>query len=153
LTGKTWLQPVYLSTQPPESLIPPGHGYQQRETLRRFQLVRQIKGIDDGPPIDVIVDFLMPKDAVIVKNKPPLIDDFAVQRASGAELALQFNELVAISGTMPGGGPRRSNPLLPLSGRPGWAVQFNMVYLPPPPPPPPLGRLACALQRQINAYC
>lgn len=41
---------------------------------------------------------------MIVKNKPPLIDDFAVQRASGAELALQFNELVAISGTMPDGG-------------------------------------------------
>jgi hypothetical protein len=81
-----------------------GHGYQQREKLRRFQLVRQIEGSDGGPPIDVIVDFLMPKDAVIVKNKPPLVDKFAVQRASGAELALQFHELVAISGTMPGGG-------------------------------------------------
>ncbi|WP_457322601.1 nucleotidyl transferase AbiEii/AbiGii toxin family protein [Roseateles sp. P5_E11] len=85
-----------------ESLM--GRGYHQREHLKRFQLVRQIEGADGGPPIDVIVDFLMPKDAVIVKNKPPLIDDFAVQRASGAELALQYNELVAISGTMPGGG-------------------------------------------------
>lgn len=85
-----------------ESLM--GHGYHQREHLKRFQLVRQIEGADGGPPIDVIVDFLMPKDAVIIKNKPPLIDDFAVQRASGAELAMQYNELVAISGTMPGGG-------------------------------------------------
>ncbi|WP_457331229.1 nucleotidyl transferase AbiEii/AbiGii toxin family protein [Rhizobacter sp. P5_C2] len=79
------------------------HGYQKREYLKRFQLVRQIEVRDDGPPVDVIVDFLMPKDAVIVKNKPPMIDDFAVQRASGAELALRFNELVAISGTMPNG--------------------------------------------------
>lgn len=84
-----------------------GHGYQRREYLKRFQLVRQIRVADDGPAIDVVVDFLMPKDAVIVKNKPPLVDDFAVQRASGAELALRFNELVAVSGTMPNGGVNR----------------------------------------------
>lgn len=88
-----------------ESLM--AHGYQQREHLKRFQLVRQIKAADGGPPIDVIVDFLMPRDAVIVKNKPPLVDDFAVQRASGAELALRFNELVTISGTMPNGGANK----------------------------------------------
>jgi len=81
-----------------------GHGYQQREKLRRFQLVRQVEVSDGGRPIDVIVDFLMPKDAAIIKNRPPLIDKFAVQRASGAELALQFNELILISGAMPGGG-------------------------------------------------
>ena len=84
-----------------------GHGYQQRENLKRFQLVRQIKVADAGPPIDVIVDFLMPRDAVIDKNKPPLIENFAVQRASGAELALRFHELVAISGTMPNGGANK----------------------------------------------
>lgn len=80
------------------------HGYHQRERLKRFQLVRQINATDDGPPIDIIVDFLMPRDAVIIKNKPPLLEDFAVQRANGAELALRFNELVAISGSMPNGG-------------------------------------------------
>lgn len=83
------------------------HGYTRRAHLRRFQLVRQIRPMDNGPLIDVVVDFLMPKDAVIVKNKPPLVDDFAVQRASGAELALQFNELVALSGTMPNGGSNK----------------------------------------------
>jgi hypothetical protein len=87
-----------------ESLM--AHGYQQREYLRRFQLVRQIKA-DDGQPIDVIVDFLMPRDAVIDKNKPPIIENFAVQRASGAELALRFNELVEISGPMPDGGANK----------------------------------------------
>ncbi len=89
-----------------------GHGYQQREELRRFQLVRQVP-TEDGAPIDVIVDFLMPRDAEIVKNVPPLISDFAVQRADGADLALRFYQFVAIAGPMPSGGtnPRRNSGL------------------------------------------
>ena len=62
------------------------HGYRQREGLRRFQLARTIQPADDGPAIEIIVDFLMPRDAEIVKNKPPLISNFAVQRADGADL-------------------------------------------------------------------
>jgi hypothetical protein len=80
------------------------HGYDQRADLRRFQLIRQIAATDGGAPIDVIVDFLMPRDAEIVRNKPPLIDDFAVQRADGADLAMRFYEMVAVRGAMPGGG-------------------------------------------------
>ena len=80
------------------------HGYDQRADLRRFQLIRQIPAADGGDPIDVIVDFLMPRDAEIVKNKPPLIEDFAVQRADGADLAMQFYRMVAVRGTMPKGG-------------------------------------------------
>jgi len=38
---------------------------------------------------------------------PPLIRSFAVQRAPGADLALRFHQLVAIDGTMPGGGNNR----------------------------------------------
>lgn len=83
------------------------HGYEQRESLRRFQLVRQIDARDGGPLIDVIVDFLRPRDAVIAKNDPPLVDNFAVQRASGAELALRFCEFIPISGAMPNGGTNR----------------------------------------------
>src|SRR5664280_2502818 len=71
------------------------HDYHQREDLRRFQLIRQIPATDGGDPIDIIVDFLMPRDAEIVKNKPPLIEDFAVQRADGADLAMQFFRMVA----------------------------------------------------------
>jgi hypothetical protein len=84
-----------------------GHGYTRRDELRRFQLVRQVPVEDGGAPIDIIVDFLMPRDAEIVKNDPPLISDFAVQRADGAELALRFYQFVAISGRMPGGGTNR----------------------------------------------
>lgn len=83
------------------------HGYEQSQQLKRFQLVRQIKTVDDGPPIDVIIDFLRPKDTELVKNVPPLITDFAVQRADGADLALRFYQMVAISGNMPNGGTNR----------------------------------------------
>lgn len=83
------------------------HGYKQRQELRRFQLVRQIPATDGGPPIDIIVDFLMPRDAEIVKNIPPLVNDFAVQRADGADLALRFYQMVAIDGPMPEGGTNR----------------------------------------------
>ena len=84
-----------------------GHGYARREDLRRFQLVRQVSAQNDGDAIDVVVDFLMPRDAEVVKNDPPLIDDFAVQRADGADLAMRFNELVAVTGAMPNGGTNR----------------------------------------------
>lgn len=83
------------------------HGYHQRENLRRFQLVRTVPARDGGPDIDVIVDFLMPRDAQIARNRPPVLSEFAVQRADGAELALRFNQMVAIDGDMPGGGRNR----------------------------------------------
>jgi len=81
-----------------------GHGYQQREQLRRFQLVRAVPASDDGGPINIIIDFLMPRHAAIIKNVPPIISEFAVQRADGADLALKFYQMVAIDGSMPAGG-------------------------------------------------
>jgi hypothetical protein len=81
--------------------------YEQRDGHRRFQLVRTIEAHDGGPQIDVIVDFLMPLNAQIERNFPPLISEFAVQRASGADLALRFHQLVAIEGMMPDGGRNR----------------------------------------------
>ena len=59
---------------------------------------------DGDAPIDVIIDFLMPRDAEIVKNVPPMISDFAVQRADGADLAVPIYQMVAIAGQMPAGG-------------------------------------------------
>jgi hypothetical protein len=83
------------------------NGYAQRTELKKFQLVRTVDPKDGGPPIDVIVDFLMPRDVALTKNKPALIGNFAVQRADGADLALRFSELVAIDGAMPAGGKNR----------------------------------------------
>ncbi len=80
------------------------HDYQQREELRRFQLVRKIDIRDGGSTIEVIVDFLMPRDASVEKNEPVLVEDFAVQKADGTDLALEFCELIRINGSMPNGG-------------------------------------------------
>ena len=88
-----------------ESLL--RQGYRQRKNRPRFQLVRTVPARDGGADIDVVVDFLMPRDATIAKNAPPLVADFAVQRADGAGLALKFYQLVAIDGDMPDGGGNR----------------------------------------------
>ena len=88
-----------------ESLL--RHGYRQQEHLRRFQLVRTVPARDGGADIDVVVDFLMPRDATIARNAPPLVANFAVQRADGADLALKFHQLITIDGDMPDGGGNR----------------------------------------------
>jgi hypothetical protein len=69
--------------------------------------VRSVLPKDGSPPIDVIVDFLMPRDAEIVKNNPPLVANFAVQKADGADLAVRFFQYVAIDGPMPQGGTNK----------------------------------------------
>lgn len=79
-------------------------GYESREELKNFRMVRTIDPSDGGGPIDIIVDFLRPYDAVIEKNKPPMTVDFATQRAFGADLANHFYKMVAIEGDMPRGG-------------------------------------------------
>lgn len=80
------------------------HGYDQREGRRRFQLHRTVPAVDGNGTIEVVVDFLMPRDALVIKNDPPILADFAVQRASGADLAVKFYEMVTVRGTMPTGG-------------------------------------------------
>jgi hypothetical protein len=79
-------------------------GYHKSEHTREFQLQRTVPAKDGGPDIDVLVDFLMPKEAKIEKNKPKLIENFRVQRADGADLAVRFHEVVAVSAEMPDGG-------------------------------------------------
>lgn len=78
-------------------------GYAQSIELRRFQLQRVVDPNDGGPPIRVVVDCLMPRDAKPEKNDPPMVDDFAVMKASGGELPLLFNQLVEMKGAMPDG--------------------------------------------------
>ncbi len=83
------------------------HGYAQRESLRRFQLVRTVQPKDDGDAIDIVVDFLMPRSAEFVKSVPPRVEEFAVQKADGAELAIAFQQMIVIIGEMPEGGKNR----------------------------------------------
>lgn len=82
-------------------------GYLHGADQKNFQMMRTIDPGDGGAPIEVVVDFLRPYDAVIEKNRPPLTTDFATQRAFGADLATRFYEMVAVEGTMPRGGVNR----------------------------------------------
>ncbi len=82
------------------------HGYEQRAENRPFQLVREVPARDDGPPIDVYVDFLMPRHAVVRKRDQPLIENFAVQRADAADLAVDFQTMIEIEEAMPGSAGR-----------------------------------------------
>lgn len=81
-----------------------GHGYRQRADLRQFQLVRELPQDDGSAPIEVVVDFLMQRDVNVVKNRPPLIEDFRVQGVNGADLAIRLAEDFQLTGNMPGGG-------------------------------------------------
>ena len=88
--------------------------------LRDMTLVRTVPARDAGLDIDVVVDFLMPRDAEVARNDPPLIGEFAVQRAHGADLALQFSETVFLDGEMPGGG--KNGVHLPVASIPALLV-------------------------------
>lgn len=82
------------------------HGYYQRQDgdFKRFQLIRNVSISNEQPPIDVVVDFLMPRNLNLPKNKPPIIDDFAVQGADGVDIALRLSQEITIKGQMPKGG-------------------------------------------------
>ena len=81
-----------------------GQGYDKTKNTREFQLQRTVPATDGGPAIEILVDFLMPKHADIEKNRPKLIENFRVQRADGADLAVHFHQLVAVSAETPTGG-------------------------------------------------
>jgi hypothetical protein len=84
------------------------NGYaRNEEPKKKFQMIRTIEANDAGPPIQIVVDFLMPRDAKYEKNVPPLVEGFAVQRADGARLALLFSQDLPIEGEMPKGGKNR----------------------------------------------
>ncbi len=82
------------------------NGYQQGADMRRFQLARTVQ-VDGGEDVRIVVDFLMARDAVVQKNIPALIDNFAVQKASGVDLANTFSQTIYVSGDMPQGGTNR----------------------------------------------
>ncbi len=73
--------------------------------LRPFQLRRRVK-VDDGEPIGVLVDLLMPMGAKGDRNKPKLIEGLRVQTVDGGAIALTQNAMKRLEGVMPDG---RSN--------------------------------------------
>lgn len=84
------------------------HGYARGlDAMKRFQLRRSVALRDGGPPVPVIVDLLMPREASPEKRAIPLVPEFAVQKADGVGLALREFLWTTIDGIMPDGRPNK----------------------------------------------
>jgi len=80
------------------------HEYERElDGLKPFQMQRTIDLDDGASPIPVIVDLLMPRDAVVREHNPPLIDGLRVQRIDGGAFALKHFQEVTLDGFMPDG--------------------------------------------------
>lgn len=76
-----------------------------KEGLKPFQLRRWVK-LDDGEPVGVLVDLLMPRGARGDQNEEKLVEGLRVQGADGGGVALAHHVMRKFEGTMPDG---RSN--------------------------------------------
>ena len=72
------------------------------DELKPFQLRRWVR-LDEGPPIAVIVDLLMPRDVRLARSGDTLVEGLRVQRADGAEVALAHHVPLRLEGKMPDG--------------------------------------------------
>lgn len=72
--------------------------------LKPFQLRRWVK-LDDGEPVGVLVDLLMPRGARGDQNEEKLIEGLRVQGAHGGGVALAHHVTRKFEGTMPDGRP------------------------------------------------
>ena len=100
-------------------------GYRRREKGQMFQLEREVSA-EDGEPVTVVIDLLMPRNADIVRNKPALLDEIAVMKAYGVATGLHNVEEIKYEAEMPRGGINQVE--LPVISIPallamkGWAV-------------------------------
>jgi hypothetical protein len=78
-------------------------GYERGiDDLKPFQLRRWVH-LDEGAPIPILVDLMMPDDAKTRKNRPPLVDGLRVIAASGGRVALDHFVTHHFDGKMPDG--------------------------------------------------
>ena len=66
-----------------------------RKGPKDFQLVVDVDLKDGGPPVQVEVEFLAPKEIKLKKNKPKLVEGFRVLQADGCGVA--FNNPVELA--------------------------------------------------------
>ena len=95
-------------------------GYQRAsQDMKWFQMRRTVE-FKDHAPVAVIIDLLMPREAKFKRNKPPLLANFAVQKADGAGVARQSFVQYRLDGTMPDG--RRNSVELRVASIPALLV-------------------------------
>lgn len=74
------------------------------EGLKPFQLRRWVK-VDEGEPVGVLVDLLMPRGAKGDQNEEKLVEGLRVQGAQGGDVALAHHVARKFEGKMPDGRP------------------------------------------------
>jgi hypothetical protein len=90
-----------------------GKGYErQLEGIETFQLRKMIR-VDQGEPVAVTLDLLKPAKPKTKRNRPPLIPNFRVVDADGAEFALLNPRIIELEGVMPDG--RNNTVRLPVA--------------------------------------
>ena len=78
-------------------------GYERGQAgLKPFQLRRWVK-LDEGDPVGVLVDLLMPQGARGDQNEDKLVEGLRVQGAHGGDVALVQNTAKKFEGQMPDG--------------------------------------------------
>jgi hypothetical protein len=75
-----------------------------KEGLKPFQLRRWVK-VDEGDPVGVLVDLLMPRGAKGDQNEEKLVEGLRVQGAHGGDVPLSHHVSRKFEGNMPDGRP------------------------------------------------
>lgn len=79
------------------------NGYERgKNGLKPFQLRRWVK-MDDGEPVGVLVDLLMPRGAIGDRNEEKLLAGFRAQGTDGGDVALSHCISQKLDGKMPDG--------------------------------------------------
>lgn len=78
-------------------------GYTRNEAEMKWFQLRRLVEVKDHGPVPVLVDLLMPREAKFKRNKPPLLANFAVQKADGAAVAMKSYVTHTIDAAMPDG--------------------------------------------------
>lgn len=95
-------------------------GYERNQDQMKWFQLRRVVEVRGHAPVAVLVDLLMPREAKFKRNKPPLLADFAVQKADGAAVAMRSFVPHTIDGTMPDG--RRNSVALRVASIPALLV-------------------------------
>lgn len=80
-------------------------GYERAAPHMKVFQLRRIVRVDELEPVVVIIDLLMPRETKVRRNKPPLLANFAVQKADGAGVAMHSFVHHKLQGMMPDGRP------------------------------------------------
>jgi len=72
------------------------------EDLRDFQLRRVVK-VDEGDPVTILIDILIPREMKAKKNKPKFLGGFRALQVTGGKIALENNIKRRFKGKMPDG--------------------------------------------------